>query len=769
MTPSFDLLAQPWIPLRPVGARAGTALRRLGLRDALASAHEVEAVEDASPVVVAGLNRLLLALVLSAYRGTLSDEDVWLETWTAGRFDPAVLDAYLARFADRFDLFSETHPFFGHPVEDASGTSPVARLVHDADSGNNPVFLNHALDAAPVPAPPDAVARWLVAHQQSAVGGGVSKPFNLAQGPLVGQLTFWLRGNTLFESLMLNAAPTEAVWGDGADDVPAWERPAGWAAQARPPRGLRDRLTWQSRRIRLMPDAHGRVERLAYAQGDKLDGAPPEPFAATRSTSKGSFPLRMTLQPDGGPPRPLWRDASVFLTDDDASAPRTFAWLGEHWADVQAALPPERRRAREAYLEADVLGLANDQAKVETFRHERVRLYPALLGAKDSHVSDRRAKLAEALAYAEGIPATKKQLPTGASRLRQAVRAFATRARLNKSDGTSLGDIERAERDAIAKGLGAEPRFWDALQDPFALLLHALGGPDASAFPAAVDNWKRAVRRTAFDVLRTATNEGRGGSRSLHALVEASVVLAFGRLHPPADDLPDTKMTTRPAPTKPSERATRLTTVIDRLLGMGQAGFEPNRAALAALRASGPDRFDDLVYLAAATDGTPVLPFSNPNDEWAWTEAARLTAKLAAQYATGVGLGPERTGNRLRAKLLPRFNENVQRRSLGGTLHRMRPASEEDAAALDRRVRALLDAHPDDWGPHLMRLLQLAAQHDPAPPLDVARLADDLTAALNGEADAVRRRWAFDYWLPAAAVRPSTEPSAAVPTDSDLS
>lgn len=766
MTPSFDLLGQPWLPLRPVGGRPGGPLRWLGLRDALALAHEVEEIVDASPVVVAGLNRLLLALVLSAYRGVLSDEVGWAEAWAAGRFDVSVLDAYLARHTGRFDLFSETHPFFGHPVEDVDGTSPVARLLHDRDSGNNPVFFNHALDANGGAAPPGAVARWLVAHQQFAIAGGVSKPFRLAQGPLVGQLTFWLRGATLFESLMLNAPPLEAVWGEAAD-VPAWERPAGWAARARVPLGLRDRLTWQSRRVRLLPDARGHVGRLVYAQGDKLDGALPEPFAATRTTDKGTFPLRMEIKPDSGPPRALWRDAALFLTDGRAasSPPRTMAWLANEWAAVQDATPPSRRRERGLFLEADALGLANHEknaAKLLAWRHERVRFYPALMDAGDPLRADRAAALAEALAFAEGD--FQKRISTGAARLIRATHAYATRVAYAKplvvldnkgrEVDTVTGKTPVKEWNALASALGAEPRFWDALEEPFFGLLNALAGAGPEAFAGAVEAWKKQVRRTAFDVLEEVTSAGRGGSRHLLALVEASVVLAFGRLHPSHTDSPDTAMTTRPEPFRPSERAVRLATRLDQLLGRGQPGFEPDRAALAALRTSysrdpASDQYADLPYLAAEIDGSPVLPFTDPYDASAWEKAARLTAQLGALYAYAVGLGPERVGGRPRLKLLPSFHPDARRRSLGATLRVLRPDTDEAASALDARVRALLDAHPDDWADPVRRLLQLAAAADA--PLDLAALADDLAAAYDGQAERVRRKWAFEYWLPSAA------------------
>ena len=59
MSVSFDLLKRAWVPC----IRADGTLDELSLRDALVRAHELRALHGESPLVVAALYRLLLAVL----------------------------------------------------------------------------------------------------------------------------------------------------------------------------------------------------------------------------------------------------------------------------------------------------------------------------------------------------------------------------------------------------------------------------------------------------------------------------------------------------------------------------------------------------------------------------------------------------------------------------------------------------------------------------------------------------------------------------------
>src|SRR5262245_3092961 len=102
----YDLLTKPWVPCIGPGGQP----KVVGLIDALVRAHELRAVRDASPVVTYGLYRLLLALALDLFAPRGKAE--WLALFRPGRFDRASLLQFRDRYADRFDLFHPTRPFY---------------------------------------------------------------------------------------------------------------------------------------------------------------------------------------------------------------------------------------------------------------------------------------------------------------------------------------------------------------------------------------------------------------------------------------------------------------------------------------------------------------------------------------------------------------------------------------------------------------------------------------------------------------------------------
>ncbi|MCS7081265.1 MAG: type I-E CRISPR-associated protein Cse1/CasA [Chloracidobacterium sp.] len=127
---SFSLLDEPWLP---VTTQHGDT-RHVSLKDVFAHAHHLRGIEDDSPLVVAALHRLLLAVLHRATR--LRSVEDWDTVWQAGRFAGQQLESihsYLERYRDRFDLFSREKPFFqtaGFAAENGE-PSPAADLFTD--------------------------------------------------------------------------------------------------------------------------------------------------------------------------------------------------------------------------------------------------------------------------------------------------------------------------------------------------------------------------------------------------------------------------------------------------------------------------------------------------------------------------------------------------------------------------------------------------------------------------------------------------------------
>ena len=293
---TYNLLHEPWLPVR---WRGGEPPTEVGLRDALIRAHEIEELATDNPLETVALNRLLAALTGAAFP-ELAEEGDWLDCWQNGGFDAKRCDTYLDTYADRFDLLSETRPFYGHSKTDSKEISPVSRMLHAAASGNNAVLFSHDLDSVSHPMTLAEAARALVCTQAAALGGGVAQPFNLSHGPLVGSAYFWLRGlveekPSLFYALLLNLAPTVQVWGNGKDDYPTWETDKPPVAQKRDVGGIRDLFTFQSRRLQVIPDSNGQIMGVHYNQGSKIEKLLfHDPHAAYKMGKEEPYPLRFS-------------------------------------------------------------------------------------------------------------------------------------------------------------------------------------------------------------------------------------------------------------------------------------------------------------------------------------------------------------------------------------------------------------------------------------------------------------------------------------------
>ena len=118
---SFNLVDEPWLPVVPLGGAAA----EWSLRETLARAHEVREMVDPSPLATVALHRLLLAVVHRGF-GPAS-RTAWHALWSAGRLDPARLDATLDAARPRFDLFDPVHPFYQSTSPSLARASPISR------------------------------------------------------------------------------------------------------------------------------------------------------------------------------------------------------------------------------------------------------------------------------------------------------------------------------------------------------------------------------------------------------------------------------------------------------------------------------------------------------------------------------------------------------------------------------------------------------------------------------------------------------------------
>lgn len=498
----FSLWTAPWIPVQNLEGK-GT---KVSLYQALSDAHTLRGIQDPSPLVTVALHRLLLALVYRTH--SLSRMANWEALWKAGRFDAVLLAAYGEGRLAQFDLLHPTRPFYQVPFLPDEKVHPVAALLLEASSGNNPALFDHGRVEGADALPLDRAACYLLAHQLFAIGGGVSKPFNRMDGPLTKGLVVEVVGGTLFETLTLNAMPMEH-WNQlappTAEDRPFWEEvnPPEPIKEGTVVRGPLHYLTWQSRRIHLTVDAgSGVVTGCQIAQRYCLpkDGSRVDPGKAYYQDEKkevGWLPRR--LQKD----RAAWRLTHVLLqpVESKKTQLQVVTWL--------AAL--RQRQARIGSLELPksvsltVSGLTTDPklaAKVELWRREEIGLPLAILD---------EPRLVREVTH----------LMTAAGRVEALLRRTAEALVWSLAERThqkaALGYLWTGKTGQtrmpptvapVARSLGATLRYWGAMEAPFRKALWLL--PEVASDTVA-EEWSEALKRNARAAMDGALTTLQGG------------------------------------------------------------------------------------------------------------------------------------------------------------------------------------------------------------------------------------------------------------------
>lgn len=448
----FNLVDDSWIP-----ASHGDALELMSLRRVLTQAHALDALQPATPIALAALLRLLLAVIYRALDGPRSTTEA-AELFTAGQLPPTAINDYLDKWFHKFDLFGDVAPFLQN-ADSEDNISSIARLEAAASSGTNKVLFDHSVDSQPKAATAAEAALMLVTRQATAVSDGAG----YSPSPGGGVAFIMPQGRNLFETLVLNLVPYLEDENEG--DVPSWEREPLAAAQVKESgprgcRGLADRYSWPSRIARLLPNADGTVSAVRYAAGTKFEpNMSLDPMVAYRLDSKrGMLPL--TFQPS----RDFWRDFAALLPSSQAEAfvpPRTLVHAYNVYSTVNRAEP----------IKVVVAGLRNDKAKVEFWR--RVTFEIPLVLIRDQGAQAELNRLME--------------MADESGRLLYGATMQLAANLLTVSDREPLpADISK-----LARSMPASPSFWSELEKKFPALLARFANDD---FNETAAWWKRELR-----------------------------------------------------------------------------------------------------------------------------------------------------------------------------------------------------------------------------------------------------------------------------------
>ncbi|MFE7811476.1 type I-E CRISPR-associated protein Cse1/CasA [Streptomyces sp. NPDC057433] len=468
MADGFSLTDDPWLLLPPA---TGGAAQEYSLRTALLEAHEFgDPVVELPTQRPAVLRQVLLSVVLDAL-GRPADEREWMDWFSTGcwsRDQRLRLEAYLDEHRELFDLFDPVQPF-GQVADlrTAKGeTKNAGLIVATAATGNNVPLFASRTEGDAFSLTPAQAAHWLL-HTQcwdtAAIKTGVvgdpkvkaGKTTGNPTGPLGQMGVTLLTGTTLFETLLLNlpvGAPTTSA------DLPQWRRrePADprsagspqW--QERTPEGLLDLWTWQSRRIRLLPedtDEGLRVTRVLVAAGDRMPHTPeiephtmwrlePTGGSVTSRSKSGTTPPRRPVRLQPG--KAAWRGLDALLAPERQSreaGKKTSGFATSKLLDQAGALSLDLGAAYPLRVELSGIAYGNQSAVIDDVLFDAL---PLPLAALDTD-SDIRSALLEVAEQAE-------QLATAVNHL--------------------SADLRRA--------LGTDPIPWDKGQRPGELVLHAL-------------------------------------------------------------------------------------------------------------------------------------------------------------------------------------------------------------------------------------------------------------------------------------------------------
>lgn len=494
MTYSFNLIDQPWIPCANLDGR----MEELSLRETLARAHELRAVQGDSPLETASLYRLLLAVIHSVLRGPKTKDD-WAALWQARRFEMSRFDDYFQKWRSRFDLFDKERPFYQFKGDDMVEKSALL-LPHGMSTANE--LFEHEMVVETKPINFSTAARMLLVGQYFGLGGLVypKKPI-LLRAPLLNGVSFLVEGDSLFETLLLNClqydknTPLPRI---GIDE-PTWEMENPFKPR-KEPNGYLDYLTWQNRMVLLVPDEINRVKVMKIKRGLDLSKNLEDPFKLFFKKDNDWKFLPFTEE------RSLWRDSHTLIKRRDPNnihPPKTVEWLAVLLEETDCLKPSQIYR----YMALGA-GVHCKNAKIFFYRQESMPL-PLTLLIKEDLV----AKLNDAMTRTEQV---KSALRNAAFSL--AKNFISPTAEEKNGRQPDMNDVNK-----LIKYWGVEARYWSQLEVPFNLFIVDLPADPESA----LERWYETLQQTAKDALDGAERMAGESAKALKAAVRARGVLEY--------------------------------------------------------------------------------------------------------------------------------------------------------------------------------------------------------------------------------------------------
>lgn len=508
---SYNLLCKPWIPAVWRNDAAEPGAPKIGIREALQRAREIQCVSHTAPFIEFGLYRLLITIVLDAYivarqRPTIGKMKAML---AGGQFDGRILDEYLSEYREGFDLWARDVPFLQCRSASHGGKQPspkaVVSMFPAIPSGTNVAHWHHyGEDEA-------ALSEDIAARLLTTVS-----PFNFKVKPgeartLAGDPPLYalVLGKNLFETIVLNLPrPSGRITAkQEQDNGPAWRTQLDLTKLPKAPT-VAQGFTWPVRAIELKNDGALVVKALnrsVYKDRKKEEREKKGNLFAWRDPNAGTESGAVLVNHiKVRPGVPVWRDAvPLFLVASEGDLLRGERPWNSGKAIVRRSRPEAITNALRVLEEEEfrvaVYGMrkksgAGDVKVEEWFRS--VLTLPTEV-ARDSRLSTRAI---EAFNTAQKV--AEDALHTGLRMLRAP----------SEAKKTARKDTHRDEGNALAV-------FWQSLEPMLShTYLDELGSGGSEAESKL---WER-IRKEARDAFTRATGPQRRTADGLFRIANAS-------------------------------------------------------------------------------------------------------------------------------------------------------------------------------------------------------------------------------------------------------
>lgn len=399
MEVSYNVIDEKWIPC----LMADGSFQELSVLEVFEEAAHIQRIEAEYPPMTAAIHMFLMAILYRALN--IQTMDDWAENREAGAFNMSRIRDYLDRFHDRFDLFDEVHPFYQDPkigqrpkdIKLLKGKIPEPKtinglILHSA-AGDNATLFDHKEEEQFL-LTLDSAARHLLMLQGFSLGGMTSASISADKfyrdSPNPRGAVILLGGNTLFETLLLNIIALEEIpeeTGQTGQDCPSWELEDPFASESDIPDGIMAFLTWQSRRIKLIPENNREngsvtINEVYAAPGRAINEAYLNPFYAYIFKDNKKIPVKFSET------RALWRD-SVSLLESTERAMQSRPPIAVNWT---YALKGER--FIEKFVMLNAFGMCTSPGKKKAFFYRQESFfYPAAYLDNADLLSELRLKM----------------------------------------------------------------------------------------------------------------------------------------------------------------------------------------------------------------------------------------------------------------------------------------------------------------------------------------------------------------------------------------